>query len=53
MRHYFSSNKTIISYTSRATLLQKIDSLVAEVTPISGTIDYYFIMDFKKKIGKN
>ena len=54
MKYYFSSNKKIINYTSRATLLQKIYSFVVEVTPISGVIDYYFIMDFlKKKSGKN
>ena len=53
MKHYFSSNKKIINYISRATLLQKIYSFVAEVAPISGIIDYYFIMDFLKKSGKS
>ena len=44
MKHY---------YTSRATLFQKIYSFVAEANPISDIINYYFIMDFKKKSGKN
>ena len=44
MKHY---------YTSRATLFQKIYSFVAEANPISDIIDYYFIMNFKKKSGKN
>ena len=29
------------------------NSFVAEVTSISGIINYYFIIDFFKKIGKN
>ena len=33
--------------------MQKIFSFVADVTPISDIIDYYFIMDFKKKLAEN